>query len=250
MRWVDIMMRRLLRRDYCELFYNSLHTFRNKRQFRKWARADRPFPPPESIRLLIQTERIDEYDKWLKSGRPVPPPHIVKQEVVKHYAETYRPNILIETGTFRGEMVDACSTVFNRIYSIELSKELFLETSKRFSNQKHVSILQGDSVEILPEILRTIDEPCLFWLDGHYSGGFTAKGDKETPIVQEVMSILNHHIDRHIILIDDARCFNGQNDYPKIQELRDMILTRRQDWFFEVDNDVIHAAKGHVSQSK
>ena len=141
-------------------------------------------------------------------------------------------------------------TIFNQIYSIELSKELFLETSKRFSSQKHILIIQGDSVEILPEILLKIDEPCLFWLDGHYSGGFTAKGNKETPILQEVMSILNHHIDRHIILIDDARCFNGQNDYPTIKELKDMIFSHRPDWFFEIDNDVIRAAKCNVPQSK
>jgi hypothetical protein len=229
------------------IFFRS---FGERRLFRKWAQSDRPFPPPERIRRLIEAERIDEYEKWVSAGRPAPPPHIVKQQVIKFYAETRRPNILIETGTFRGEMVDACATIFSRIYSIELSKELFLDTSKRFSTYPHISLIQGDSVEILPEILRTINEPCLFWLDGHYSGGFTAKGNKETPILQEVTSILNHHIDRHIILIDDARSFTGQNDYPTIEELRDMILSRRPDWFFEIDDDVIRAARKDVSQNK
>jgi hypothetical protein len=220
-----------------------------KRQFRKWAKSDRPFPPPEGIRRLIQAERVDEYDKWLKAGKPLPPPHMVKEEAVKHYAETYLPNILIETGTFRGEMVDACATIFKQIYSIELSKKLAREAAERFSHQKHISILQGDSVEILPEILLRIDEPCLFWLDGHYSGGFTAKGNTETPILQELTSILNHHLDGHIILIDDARCFNGQSDYPTIREMKDMILSRHPDWFFEVENDVMRTAKPNAAHS-
>lgn len=218
--------------------------------FRQWKRKDRPFPPPEQIRHLIQAERINEYDKWLKAGKPVPAPHLVKQEIVKQYAETYHPNILIETGTFRGEMIDACSTLFKQIYSIELSKDLFQEASIRFSGKKHITIIQGDSGLILQEILLKVDEPCLFWLDGHYSGGFTAMGHKETPILQELMSILNHHIDGHVILIDDARCFNGQNDYPTIKELKDMVLSHRPDWFFEIDNDVIRAAKRDVFQNK
>ena len=110
--------------------------------------------------------------------------------------------------------------------------------------------MYGDSIDVLPEILAKIEQPCLFWLDAHYSGGVTAKGKKETPILQEIQYILNHDIDRHIILIDDARCFNGQNDYPTIQELKNIILSHLPDWLFEIDNDVIRAAKCNVSQSK
>ena len=237
------MMRRFLMSCYCKFFCDSLNTFRNKRQFRKWAKADRPFPPPGPIRPLIHKERIDEHNKWIKAGKPVPSPHIIKQGIVKYYAERFQPHVLIETGTFMGEMVDACTSIFDQIYSIELSSDLFLGAYNRFSKQKHISIIHGDSVDILPEILLKIDEPCLFWLDGHYSGGLTAKGKKDTPILQEVVSILNHHIDSHIILIDDARCFNGQNDYPTIQELRDMILSYHPDWFFEVKDDVIRTFK-------
>jgi len=110
--------------------------------------------------------------------------------------------------------------------------------------------MYGDSTDILPEILVKIEQPCLFWLDAHYSGGVTAKGKKETPILQEIQYILNHHIDRHIILIDDARCFNGQNDYPTMQALRDMILSYHSDWFFEVENDVIRIFKHNVNSIK
>lgn len=236
------MHKSITKKFYDGFFSKWIYAILDKRAFRKWARADRPFPPPQNIRHLIQEERIEEYNNWLKAGKPIPTPHLVKQNIIKQYANIYHPDILIETGTFRGEMVDACSGLFKKIYSIELSHDLFQEASGRFSDQKHISILQGDSGKILPEILNKINEPCLFWLDGHYSGGVTAKGDKDTPILQEVLCILNHPIDRHIILVDDARCFNEQNDYPAMHVLKDMVLSHRPDWFFEIEDDVIRAA--------
>lgn len=222
---------------------NFFETLRDKKQYRKWEVAKSPFPPPDCIRHLIKKRRIMEYNAWIEAGKPVPSPNIIKQMIIKEYAKKYQINIFIETGTLMGEMVDACTSIFDQIYSIELSRDLFSGAYNRFSNQKHISIMHGDSADVLPEILSKIEQPCLFWLDAHYSGGFTAKGKKETPILQEVLYILNHHIDRHIILIDDARCFNGQNDYPTMQALRDMILSHHPDWFFEVENDVIRVFK-------
>jgi len=240
---VEIMNGKVTEKHYRGFFNKWIHTVLDQRQFRQWARADRPFPPPENIRHLIQAERINDYHKWLKAGKPLPPPHLVKQEMVKQYANTYQTNVLIETGTFRGEMIDACATLFKRIFSIELSNELFQEASKRFAHQKHISIMQGDSGKIMPEILSKINEPCLFWLDGHYSGGFTAKGSKETPILQELAAILKHPVEHHVVLIDDARCFNGENDYPTINELKNMILPCHPDWFFEIEDDAIRTAR-------
>ena len=48
---------------------------------------------------------------------------------------------------------------------------------------RRAEILQGDSTDVLPEVVEKMDEPTLFWLDGHYSGGITASGEQETPIV-------------------------------------------------------------------
>jgi len=80
----------------------------------------------------------------------------------------------------------------------------------------------------------------LFWLDAHWSGGSTAKGELETPIMQEIECILAHPLSaRHVLLIDDARCFVGQNDYPSLETLRKRILAAHADWLFEVQNDII-----------
>lgn len=187
-----------------------------------------------------------DYREWLHSGKPIPPPDIVKQKTVRKYAEKHRTNVFVETGTYLGDMVSAVRDDFYKIYSVELSSELYERANKKFSKYKHISIFNGDSSEVLPKILNHIEESCLFWLDGHYSAGVTAKGKKETPILGELKHILTHSTENHVILIDDARCFTGQNDYPTLAELRKLILGRYPDYVFEVKDDIIRTHKKGV----
>ncbi len=89
-------------------------------------------------------------------------------------------------------MINAVRRKFRRISSIELDASLYRKTAIRFARYGHIFILQGDSGQVLPEILAGIGGPCLFWLDAHWSG-VTARGDCETPVVKEVAAILDHH---------------------------------------------------------
>ena len=189
--------------------------------------------------VIQDCQNIKEYIEWLELGKPVPPPHLVKQMTVKEYANTYRVNIFIESGTYRGDMVYAVRSVFDKIYSVELDVKLYKRAKRKFLKYDHISILHGDSAKVLPYILNSIEEPCLFWLDGHYSGGISAKGELETPILQELNHIFNHPVKDHVILIDDARHFIGKNGYPTTQELRSLVLSQKRDYWFEVKNDII-----------
>ena len=192
------------------------------------------------IRDKIQDYRHKrDYRKWVSSGMLIPPPHSVKQMTVKAYARIHGVTVLIETGTYLGEMVSAMKHVFNRVYSIELGDELYQKAEKKFSRNPHVSILHGDSTKVLPGILEQIKTPCLFWLDGHCSAGITAKGEKETSVIGELTHILSHPVKEHIILIDDARLFTGQNDYPTLEELQVLVLDTNPDHVLEVRDDII-----------
>lgn len=168
----------------------------------------------------------------------MPPPHVVKQEIIRYFQKLYSIRILIETGTFRGEMVYAQRKNFEKIISIELSEELFKIAKNRFKNYKHIEIIHRDSGKILEELINKISEPAIFWLDGHYSGFETAKGDLETPINRELKTVLNSEIN-HIILVDDARMFIGKNDYPTIQEVKEFALSRKNNYLFNVEDDII-----------
>lgn len=192
------------------------------------------------IRYIRQRRELRD---WEKMGKPVPPPPEVKQKTVRDYAAKFSIHTLVESGTCLGDMVYATKDTFDKIFSIELDKALYETAKKRFSKFKHISIIQGDSGEVLPNILTNITQPCLFWLDGHYSGGITAKGRVETPILQELNHILNHPVAEHVILIDDARCFVGRSDYPTIEKLQDYIFKRCPDRVFEVKEDIIRIYK-------
>lgn len=180
--------------------------------------------------------------KWNANGRPVPPPHWVKQDMVKQFARRYGLHVLVESGTFKGDMVHAMKDVFDSIVSIELSPRLAGEAERRFRRNAHIVIIQGDSGTVIGEIVGRLEQPALFWLDGHFSGGETAKGVQETPVLREVAHILKDRT-THVILIDDARAFGSDPSYPTVSQLRDLIVSQWPDVSFAIMNDCICIAK-------
>ena len=189
----------------------------------------------EKRRAIIEKKLLID---WEKKGKSVPPPHKIKQLAIEHYQKEHNISILIETGTYLGDMVKAQLNNFKTIYSIELGKDLWKKAVKRFEKEKHVNILLGDSGKVLIDLIPTINGSAIFWLDGHYSGGITAKGKKDSPIYEELNEILNSKF-KHIILIDDARCFNGEGDYPTIEDLKEYILSRYFESKIEIFDDII-----------
>ena len=199
------------------------------------------FTPAYGAYRLFQQRKA--YKEWERNGKPAPPPPLVKHRIIKNYALTFSLDTLIETGTYLGETVLAVKDVFDNIFSIELDETLAGRAQKKFSKYRHITILQGDSGEIIKDILSGIKKPCLFWLDSHYSGGLTTKGEYDTPILQELSHIFNHQIKDHVLLIDDARHFAGEKDYPTLQELQDFALKNRPGWSFSVRYDIIRFHK-------
>ena len=139
-------------------------------------------------------------------------------------------------------MVETVRATFRHVYSIELDEDLHRRAAQRFAACKDVAILQGDSGQVLPQLLANIAEPALFWLDGHYSADITAKGEKETPIMKELGNISRHPVKQHVILIDDARCFDGTHDYPTLKELEGIARQYWPDSTFEVRDDIVRIA--------
>lgn len=176
--------------------------------------------------------------RWRLKGAPLPPPHAYKIATVRRYALARGLRTLVETGTFMGDMVEAQKTDFDRIISIELSAELHATARQRFAGDPHVEILQGDSGQLISGIVASLTAPALFWLDGHYSGGATALGNLQTPIVQELNAVLAA-ARPHVILIDDARCFNGTQDYPDLASLEAIVRRLKPGSNFEVEHDLI-----------
>ncbi|MBA7565012.1 hypothetical protein ES708_06682 [subsurface metagenome] len=188
---------------------------------------------------LLNYNKLEEYWKWLYSGKPIPPPDIVKQMIVKEYANRYHVKIMVETGTYEGAMINAVKDVFDKIYSIELSNELYLNASKKFEKCGHIKVYNGDSSEIMPKVIGNINEACLFWLDGHYMESVGIKAEKKTPIIEEIKHIANHSVKNHILLVDDARYFTGHDNYPALKQFCNIINEKFSNHSFIVENDII-----------
>ena len=116
--------------------------------------------------------------------------------------------VFIETGTYFGDTVSAMSTIFDRIYSIELSEELHKNALRRFAGNFKVNLLCGDSSNKIEEAAQIAnDQRIIFWLDAHWSGGNTARSTENTPIIKELQSISKLSLKSAIIIIDDIRYF-------------------------------------------
>ncbi len=175
-----------------------------------------------ALRLMRQKRA---FRAWVAKGSPVPPPHIVKATALISLASRFHIKTFVETGTYQGDMLYAAQPHFEKLYSIELDEALCLRARDRFAKLPAITILLGDSGEMLGRILVEIQEPCVFWLDGHYSGGVTALGDEVSPIMHELGHITKHSFKlKHLLLIDDARLFNGRDGYPHLDVVRNYLI--------------------------
>ena len=191
--------------------------------------------------ILGEVKKI--LDKTLKAfsfkKEFVSPTYEYKRAEILRYAKEHDLKVFIETGTYKGETPAMLMNDFDELYTIELSEELYKMATERFARTK-IKTHHGDSTKVLPEIIINIDKPILFWLDGHYSNApFCAKGTLETPIIEELLTIFNAKDFPHVILIDDARCFGTEKDYPSIKELKKFICSHRPKADIAVYEDII-----------
>lgn len=158
--------------------------------------------------------------QWLRDGSSgcAPPP--LKRIVISAYLQRFKHRFFVETGTHQGDTL-ALVAQDQRIQctSIELSPFYAQKARARFRSYSNVEILEGDSGLLMPQVVKKLKEPALFWLDGHYSAGDTAKGSSNTPIIQELEAVLNSTIHGHVLLIDDIRLFNGTLGYPYLDTM-------------------------------
>jgi hypothetical protein len=127
---------------------------------------------------------------------------------------------------------------FSNLDSIELDPALYRAACARFASKPNIHIHLGDSAVLLPQILQGLAEPALFWLDAHFSGPGTS-GQDQNPILMEVESVLHDDRNDHVLLIDDARLFQGSSGYPTLAKLASMVRDNRPDLKMSVDADVI-----------
>ncbi len=141
----------------------------------------------------------------------------LKQEFLERLKNAFKIETFVETGTYLGNTTDEASWVFPIVHSIELSHELASSAKARFASQEHVHIHEADSGNCLIDLTPTLQEPILFYLDGHYSGPGTAKGEENAPLLRELKAIALAKKSESVILIDDIRLFQASKTAEAIQ---------------------------------
>jgi predicted O-methyltransferase YrrM len=179
-----------------------------------------------------------DYWYWKLRGEPIRSPHLVKQRTVREYAARYGLRVLVETGTYYGEMVAAMKNRFDEIHSVEYDSRLAQRAQKKFSRWPHIHILEGDSQRVVPELLQSLKRPALFWLDAGYYGWAGLQGDKQR-LTTELEAILRHSAPGHVILMDDARGLNGRNGAPTVEQLQERIAAEFPGRSVEVKHDIL-----------
>jgi len=191
------------------------------------------------IRPSLMTLR---YFKWVFQRRPIrelcP---FSKRTIILDNANLFNCTTFIETGTYCGDTVAAMRGAFKIIMSVELYEPLYKMNKLRFKNYSDVYLWLGDSSIALNDMVSKIEGRALFWLDGHYSGPGTGKTETECPIIAELNVISGHSRKDHCILIDDARCFGQDKDYPPISLINSKLISINPNYNISIKNDIIVA---------
>lgn len=166
-----------------------------------------------------------------------------RREVLRQIGRQHGLRVFVETGTNDGATPWALMADFDELYTIELGKEAWRAAMARFKGHPKVRCLHGDSAVVLPVVLADlVDQPALIWLDGHFSGGGTAQGPKDTPVLEELEAIFATGVP-HVVLVDDARLFGGmshygEHDWPHVNEV--FRLAEKAGYNAMVIDDIVH----------
>lgn len=154
----------------------------------------------------------------------------------------------VETGTYLGESTAVLAAIFERVETIELSPKLARRARRKFLLRRNVRVRCGDS----GSLLHPGDEPTLYWLDAHWSGGNTAGEERECPILDELRATVPG-TSADCYLIDDAHMFvnpppppHDASHWPTLAEIESVVAETRPGHSVSVVDDVVVVAPSHV----
>ena len=180
-------------------------------------------------------ERVAEWRQLLRAGRRwrtegyfMPVPYFIRRAQLLQVGKRIGAEVAVETGTFRGDTTAFLARHFREPHTVEVVPALAELARERFRKNPSVKVWDGDSSEVLRSLLPQIKGAVLFYLDGHDSGGITGKGVKSCPVREELEIIFGSPSSRKMsVVIDDARLFGTDPDYPTLGEVRESMETLR-----------------------
>lgn len=202
----------------------------NKTVFKQKLLSLAPLPFQE----LMQLQELHRWNKRMKCSSPSP--HFVKQATLLKHAT--KNSSWVETGTHLGATTKKLAAIALAVHTIEPSQQCLAIARKNLENVSNIILDAGTSEDCFEDACSAVAGNVCFWLDGHYFGGITHKGDRETPVSHE-LSVIQGHIGNYAtvcILIDDIRCSHlHPDDFPSLDFYVDWARSNDLNWTIEHD---------------
>lgn len=164
------------------------------------------------------------YLHLLETNPFIPAPGEVRRICLLHAQRELGYRNFVETGTHLGETAATAAAVFENVHTIELDPTLARQARERFENTVNVTVHEGNSADALPTLLPRLEGGTVLWLDAHYSGGATARGEEDTPLLRELESIRRFAVRPVAVFIDDARMLGTDPAYPSLPKVVQQLL--------------------------
>jgi len=178
--------------------------------------------------------------RWRTEGYFSPVPFFIRRAQLLQVGKQIGAEVAVETGTYRGDTTAFLARHFREIHTIEVVPALAALARERFHASSGIKVWDGDSSDVLHTLLPQIKGAVLFYLDGHDSGGITGKGLKACPVRDELEIIFGSlSSEKMAVVIDDARLFGTDPDYPTIAEVREWMQTLRPKASVRLEHDAI-----------
>ena len=128
--------------------------------------------------------------------------------------------VAIETGTYKGRTTKILAHFADSVTTIEADFGYYQRAKEALQRFENVTVMHGDSGELIKSTLPSRQINCMLWLDAHYSGGNTAGVLNHCPLMNELSHILpTRSASNTVILVDDSRGLIGKSGWPLLSEL-------------------------------
>jgi len=132
--------------------------------------------------------------------------------------------VFVETGTYNGDTIFTVEPLFSKLFTVEFSPLYYERTRSKYGGNK-INFILGDSSDIFHDLLPTITDDVIFFLDGHWSSGDTGKSAKDCPLIEELTQINSRFSGNAVIIIDDFRLFGTKTAEDWSQITKSAVLS-------------------------
>ena len=122
---------------------------------------------------------------------------------------------MVETGCYEGDSLNFANSIgVEHLYSCDINEHY---VNRCRSTVPTAHIFHQESISFLKDILPTLDQPTLFWLDAHYPIYYGLGAETEEtkfPLVEELKLVkqFKRNVEKDVIICDDLRVLSPDNN--------------------------------------